>query len=59
MAYVPQETSLFHRTIAENIAYGKPNASMEEIQQAAELANAHEFIKDLPDGYETLVGNAH
>lgn len=56
VAYVPQETSLFHRTIAENIAYGKPNASMEEIQQAAELANAHEFIKDLPDGYETLVG---
>lgn len=56
IAYVPQETSLFHRTIAENIAYGKPNASMADIQRAAELANAHEFIKDLPDGYKTLVG---
>lgn len=56
IAYVPQETSLFHRTIAENIAYGKLNATPEEIQRAAELANAHEFIKDLPNGYDTLVG---
>ncbi len=56
VAYVPQETSLFHRSIAENIAYGKPNATMEEIERAAKLANAHEFIKDLPEGYETLVG---
>lgn len=56
IAYVPQETSLFHRSIAENIAYGKLGATPEEIQRAAELANAHEFIKDLPDGYETLVG---
>ncbi len=56
IAYVPQETSLFHRSIAENIAYGKLDATPEEIQHTAELANAHEFIKDLPDGYDTLVG---
>ena len=56
IAYVPQETSLFHRSIAENIAYGKLNATPEEIRRAAKLANAHEFIKDLPNGYDTLVG---
>ena len=56
IAYVPQDTALFHRSIAENIAYGKPDATMEEIKHAAELAHADEFIKDLPDGYETLVG---
>lgn len=56
IAYVPQETALFHRTIAENIAYGKLDATQEEIERAAKLANAHEFIKDLPEGYETLVG---
>ncbi len=56
IAYVPQETSLFHRTIAENIAYGKPEATQAEIERAAKLANADEFIRELPDGYETLVG---
>ena len=56
IAYVPQETALFHRSIAENIAYARPHASQEEIEHAARLANAHEFIKDLPDGYDTLVG---
>ncbi len=56
VAYVPQETSLFHRSIAENIAYGRPDASMEDIKRAAYLANAHEFIKDMPNGYDTLVG---
>ncbi len=56
VAYVPQETSLFHRTIAENIAYGRPGATMEEIVWAAKQANADEFIRDLPEGYETLVG---
>lgn len=56
IAYVPQETSLFHRSIAENIAYGKLGATQAEIERAAKLANAHEFIKDLPDGYNTLVG---
>ena len=56
IAYVPQETALFHRSIADNIAYARPDASQAEIMRAAKLANAHEFIKDLPDGYETLVG---
>lgn len=56
IAYVPQETALFHRTIAENIAYGKPDATKAEIVRAAKLANAHEFIMDMPDGYDTMVG---
>lgn len=56
VAYVPQETALFHRSIAENIAYGRPDATPEEIQRAAKLANAHDFIMELPDGYDTLVG---
>lgn len=56
VAYVPQETALFHRSIADNIAYARPDATHEEIVRAAKLANAHDFIKDLPDGYETLVG---
>ncbi len=56
IAYVPQETSLFHRSIAENIAYAKPDASQKEIERAAKLANAHDFIMTLPDGYQTLVG---
>lgn len=56
IAYVPQETSLFHRSIAENIGYGKPDATMDEIKRAAKLANADEFIQELPEGYDTLVG---
>lgn len=56
IAYVPQEPLLFHRSIHENIAYGRPEASLEEIKEAARKANAHEFIDKLPDGYETLVG---
>lgn len=56
IAYVPQETALFHRSISENIGYGKPNATKEEIERAAKLANAHDFIKDLPEGYDTMVG---
>ena len=56
IAYVPQETTLFHRSIAENIAYGKPDATQKEIERAAKLANAHEFIQELPNGYDTLVG---
>ena len=56
VAYVPQEPLLFHRSIAENIAYGKPGSKKSEVKQAAKLAHAHEFIKDLPDGYDTLVG---
>jgi ATP-binding cassette, subfamily B, bacterial len=53
---VPQEPMLFHRTIAENISYGRADANMEDIVKVAKLAHAHEFIKDLPNGYETLVG---
>lgn len=56
IAYVPQETALFHRSILENIAYARPEATREEIELAAKLANAHAFIKDLPEGYETPVG---
>lgn len=56
IAYVPQEPVLFHRSIAENIRYGNPDAPDEEVIKAAKLAHAHEFIKDLPDGYDTLVG---
>ena len=56
IAYVPQEPILFHRTLSENIAYGQPNATQEQIEHVAKLAHAHEFIKDLPLGYKTLVG---
>lgn len=56
IAVVPQEPLLFHRSLRENIAYGKPEASQEEIQEAARKAQIHEFISSLPDGYETLVG---
>lgn len=53
---VLQEPFLFSQTIAENIAYGKPDASLEEIVAAARAARAHEFIQGFPDGYETRVG---
>ncbi|KQV40790.1 MULTISPECIES: ABC transporter ATP-binding protein [unclassified Rhizobium] len=56
IAIVQQEPILFHRTLAENIAYGKPNSSRREIEQAAKQANAHGFIMSLPKGYETMVG---
>ncbi|MCK2052723.1 ABC transporter ATP-binding protein [Methylobacterium sp. 37f] len=56
IAIVPQEPVLFHRSLAENIAYGRPGASAEDIARAARLANAHDFIARLPKGYGTLVG---
>jgi ATP-binding cassette subfamily B protein len=56
VAIVQQEPVLFHRSLSENIAYARPEASRAEIEQAARLANAHEFISRLPDGYATLVG---
>lgn len=56
VSYVPQEPLLFHRTIKENIAYGKPEATQKEIISAAKSAYADEFIKSLPNGYETVVG---
>ena len=56
IAIVPQEATLFHRTIRENIAYGNPDASEEEIIAVAQKAQAHDFISALPKGYDTLVG---
>lgn len=56
IAIVPQEPALFHRSLKENIGYGKPDATQEEIESAARKAQAHEFITELPQGYETLVG---
>ncbi|MFR2031830.1 MAG: ABC transporter ATP-binding protein [Collinsella sp.] len=56
VAYVPQEALLFHRSIRENIAYGRPNATDEQIREAARLANATEFIDRLPRGFDTMVG---
>ena len=56
ISFVLQDTLLFHATIWQNIAYGRPDASRAEIIRAAELANAHEFIKEMPEGYDTMVG---
>jgi subfamily B ATP-binding cassette protein MsbA len=56
ISFVLQDTTLFHGTIWENIAYGKPNASAREIVRAARLANAHEFIERMPGEYGALVG---
>ncbi len=53
---VPQETQLFSGSIAENILYGRPDASDEDVIAAARAANAHDFISSFPDGYDTLVG---
>ena len=56
MALVPQETILFGESALENIRYGRPGATDEEVRQAAELAAADEFIRDLPDGYDSFLG---
>jgi subfamily B ATP-binding cassette protein MsbA len=56
MSFVLQDSLLFRGTIWENISYGRPNAEPEETIRAAELANAHEFIMNLPHGYGTMVG---
>ena len=56
ISYVPQEPLLFHRSILENIAYGKPKASLKAVKHAAALAFADEFINKLPAGYDTIVG---
>jgi len=56
IAYVPQEPLLFHRSIAENIAYGKPSASKEKMHRAGQTAYVDEFVKELSHGYDTLVG---
>jgi ATP-binding cassette subfamily B protein len=56
IAYVPQEPMLFHRSLRDNIAYGKPSANDKQILQAARQANALEFIEKLPEGLDTMVG---
>lgn len=56
IAIIPQESSLFNRTILENIRYGKPSATDHEVIEAAKKADAHDFIMKLPQGYQTLVG---
>ncbi|AWI60388.1 ABC transporter ATP-binding protein [Sinorhizobium fredii] len=56
IAIVQQEPVLFHRSLAENIAYGRPGATQHEVEEAARLASAHDFITALPKGYATLVG---
>lgn len=56
IAYVPQEPMLFHRSIMENIQYGDTSADKKTVEAIARMANAHEFIATLPQGYETLVG---
>lgn len=56
IALVTQETVLFNDTVRHNIAYGKPDATDAEIQEAAHIALAHDFIREMPDGYDTIVG---
>ncbi len=56
IAYVPQDPMMFHRTIGENIAFGRPGATAAQVRVAAEAAHVLEFIEDLPQGFETLVG---
>jgi ATP-binding cassette, subfamily B, bacterial len=56
VSFVLQETVLFHASVWRNIAYGKPGASRQEILDAAKLANAHEFIEKMPEGYDTMIG---
>jgi ATP-binding cassette subfamily B protein len=56
IAVVPQEIALFHRSILENIRYGRPDASFEEVRAAARAAQCADFIECLPQGYDTLVG---
>lgn len=57
VGYVPQEVELFDDTIEQNIRYGRPHASREDVERAARLASAHEFISRLENGYETVIGN--
>ncbi len=56
ISYVPQDPLLFHRSLFENIAYSNIHATEEDVIKAAKIAHAHEFISQLPDGYQTLVG---
>ena len=57
-ALVPQNPALFHGTVADNLRYARPEANQAEIEQAARIAHAHEFIQALPQGYDTPLGDA-
>jgi ATP-binding cassette subfamily B protein len=57
LAIVPQDISLFHRTVLENIRYARPDAPEEQVLAAAEMAHCRDFIEALPDGFETMVGD--
>ncbi|MEK7806510.1 MAG: ABC transporter ATP-binding protein, partial [Chloroflexota bacterium] len=56
IAVVTQETYLFHGTVADNLRFGRPGATLEQLEAAARAANAHDFIAELPEGYDTIVG---
>lgn len=56
IGFVPQETIIFHGTVRDNISYGNPYVSFEEIVEAAKMARAHDFIMKLPQGYDTVIG---
>lgn len=56
IAVVSQDTVLLHESVRDNIAYGRPEATQEEVERAAQAANAHGFIRELPDGYRTILG---
>ena len=56
LSVVTQDTYLFHGTVADNLRFGNPRATQDELEEAARAANAHEFIHHLPQGYETVVG---
>jgi ATP-binding cassette subfamily B protein len=56
ISIIEQDVFLFSRTIAENISFGSPEASLEEIEEAARAAQAHDFIMELPEGYQTVIG---
>ena len=56
MAVLSQDTFLFHGTVADNLRFGKPDATQEELEAAARIANAHEFIRRMPQGYDTVIG---
>src|SRR5690606_24674654 len=56
IGFVSQDVFLFHGSVRDNIAYGRPDATLEQIAEAARAAEAHDFIEALPDGYDTIVG---